>query len=64
MGVGGSFDVISGNVKRAPKVWQKLNLEWLYRVLSNPQRIGRYVALPKFIIEVMKDRRKFNEEKF
>lgn len=58
MGVGGSFDVISGNVKRAPKIWQNLNLEWLYRVLSNPQRISRYVALPKFVIEVMKDRRK------
>lgn len=56
MGVGGSFDVISGNVKRAPKVWQKLNLEWLYRLLGNPQRIGRYVALPKFILEVIKDR--------
>ena len=58
MGVGGSFDVISGNVKRAPYIWQKLNLEWLYRVLSNPQRIGRYVALPKFVLEVIKDRRK------
>ena len=34
MGVGGSFDVISGNVKRAPEVFQKLNLEWLYRILQ------------------------------
>lgn len=58
MGVGGSFDVISGNVKRAPKLWQKLNLEWLYRLLGNPQRIGRYMALPKFVLEVIKDRRK------
>ena len=57
MGVGGSFDVISGNVKRAPELWQKLNLEWMYRLLSNPQRIGRYVSLPKFVIEVIKDRR-------
>lgn len=57
MGVGGSFDVISGNVKRAPELWLKLNLEWLYRLLSNPQRIGRYVSLPKFVIEVIKDRR-------
>lgn len=57
MGVGGSFDVISGNVKRAPELWQKLNLEWMYRLLSNPQRIGRYVSLPKFVIEVLKDRR-------
>lgn len=58
MGVGGSFDVISGNVKRAPKVWQDLNLEWLYRVLSDPKRINRYVSLPKFVLEVVKDRRK------
>ena len=57
MGVGGSFDVISGNVKRAPELWLKLNLEWMYRLLSNPQRIGRYVSLPKFVIEVIKDRR-------
>lgn len=57
MGVGGSFDVISGNVKRAPELWLKLNLEWMYRLLSNPQRIGRYVSLPKFVIEVLKDRR-------
>lgn len=57
MGVGGSFDVISGNVKRAPQIWQKLNLEWLYRVLSDPKRIGRYVSLPKFVLEVIKDRR-------
>ena len=57
MGVGGSFDVISGNVKRAPELWQKLNLEWMYRLLSNPQRMGRYVSLPKFVIEVLKDRR-------
>lgn len=58
MGVGGSFDVISGHVKRAPEMWQKLNLEWLYRVLKNPQRIGRYMALPKFVLEVIKDGRK------
>lgn len=57
MGVGGSFDVISGNVKRAPEIWQKLNLEWMYRLLNNPQRIGRYVSLPKFVLEVLKDRR-------
>lgn len=61
MGVGGSFDVLSGNVKRAPKVWQNLNLEWLYRVLNDPKRIGRYMSLPKFVIEVFKDRRNLND---
>ncbi|MFI3210213.1 MAG: WecB/TagA/CpsF family glycosyltransferase [Peptostreptococcaceae bacterium] len=56
MGVGGSFDVISGNTKRAPKIWQKLNIEWLYRVLNDPKRIGRYISLPKFVLEVIKDK--------
>ena len=61
MGVGGSFDVLSGNVKRAPELWQNLNLEWLYRVLNDPKRIGRYMSLPKFVIEVFKDRRNLND---
>lgn len=58
MGVGGSFDVISGNTKRAPEIWQKLNIEWLYRVVNDPKRIGRYIELPKFVIEVIKDKEK------
>jgi len=54
MGVGGSFDVLSGNVKRAPKIWQKLNLEWLYRIAGDPKRWKRSMELPKFVIEVLK----------
>ena len=54
MGVGGSFDVLSGNVKRAPKIWQKLNLEWLYRIAGDPKRWKRSMALPQFVIEVLK----------
>lgn len=38
VGVGGSFDVISGHKKRAPKIFIKLNLEWLYRILKEPKR--------------------------
>lgn len=56
MGVGGSFDVISGNVKRAPKIFINLNLEWLYRISSDPKRIGRSISLPKFIIAVMMEK--------
>ncbi|WP_228610706.1 WecB/TagA/CpsF family glycosyltransferase [Alkalimonas sp.] len=41
MGVGGSFDVFTGQVKRAPALWCRLHLEWLYRLLSQPSRIGR-----------------------
>lgn len=42
VGVGGSFDVISGHKKRAPKIFIKLNLEWLYRILREPRRIKRF----------------------
>lgn len=42
IGVGGSFDVLSGYKKRAPKIFQKLNLEWLYRLLKEPSRIKRF----------------------
>lgn len=53
MGVGGSFDVIAGTVKRAPAAWQKANLEWLYRLLKQPSRFGRMLALPKFAVKVI-----------
>lgn len=49
--VGGSFDVLSGHVKRAPKIYITLNLEWLYRSISNPKRIGRILQLPIFLIK-------------
>lgn len=57
MGVGGSFDILAGTVKRAPKVWIKLNLEWLYRVIKQPQRMKRMAFLPLFILKVFKARR-------
>ncbi len=48
LGLGGSLDVYSGNVKRAPKLFIKLGLEWFYRLLCEPKRIGRMMKLPKF----------------
>ncbi|MEK6455942.1 WecB/TagA/CpsF family glycosyltransferase [Caldifermentibacillus hisashii] len=48
MGIGGSFDVIAGTVKRAPEIWQKLNLEWFYRLIKQPTRWRRMLALPRF----------------
>ena len=48
-GVGGSFDVISGNIKRAPKWMQKAGLEWLYRLMKEPKRIFRQIKLVKFL---------------
>jgi N-acetylglucosaminyldiphosphoundecaprenol N-acetyl-beta-D-mannosaminyltransferase len=58
MGVGGSVDVYAGEVKRAPVVYQKLGLEWLYRLIKEPWRYKRMMALPKFVIEVLKSVKK------
>ena len=58
VGLGGCLDVFSGEVKRAPKVFQKLGLEWFYRLLSNPSRAGRMVKLPLFIAHVVKEKRR------
>jgi len=55
VGVGGSFDVISGQVKRAPGVWQRFGLEWLYRLISEPHRWRRQLALPQFVWLVLAD---------
>lgn len=52
-GVGGSFDVISGQVKRAPKFFQKIGCEWLYRLLIEPSRIRRQFKLPLFLFKVL-----------
>lgn len=61
VGVGGSFDVISGHKKRAPKIFIKLNLEWLYRILKEPNRLKRfYNSNVKFIFEIRKERKKEN----
>lgn len=55
MGVGGSFDVISGTKKRAPKLFIKLNLEWLYRILREPKRIKSFYRNNiKFIFRIQK----------
>lgn len=56
MGIGGSMDVLSGNVKRAPKWMQKMSLEWLYRFLIQPTRFKRMLALPKFMLAVKKQK--------
>ncbi len=54
VGIGGSLDVWSGAVKRAPKIWQKFGLEWLYRTVSQPERFKRiFPALPLFLIKAI-----------
>lgn len=52
MGVGGSFDVLTGNVKRAPQKWIDHHVEWLYRLIQEPTRFKRMLALPKYLIKV------------
>jgi len=58
MGVGGSFDIIAGNLKRAPKWMINIGLEWLYRVSKEPFRIKRLSVIPEFILMVLKDKYK------
>ncbi|RNF39979.1 WecB/TagA/CpsF family glycosyltransferase [Planococcus salinus] len=55
-GVGGSFDVFSGTVKRAPELFRKYGIEWLYRLLSSPSRFKRQLNLPIFLMKVMRSR--------
>ncbi len=56
MGVGGSFDVMSGKLKRAPKLFQMLRLEWFYRLLQEPWRYKRMLVLPKFAMKVIREK--------
>ncbi|MCC3374115.1 WecB/TagA/CpsF family glycosyltransferase [Cohnella sp. REN36] len=55
MGVGGSFDVIAGKVKRAPLLFRKLRLEWFYRLIREPWRFRRMLVLPRYALKVVKD---------
>ena len=49
IGVGGSFDVIAGRIERAPQLVRRLGLEWLYRLVREPRRWRRQLALPRFV---------------
>ncbi|MDQ2663769.1 MAG: WecB/TagA/CpsF family glycosyltransferase [Candidatus Eremiobacteraeota bacterium] len=55
IGIGGSFDVISGRVRRAPDAFRRLHLEWFYRLLREPRRWRRQLALPKFVFLIAAD---------
>lgn len=58
MGLGGTLDVLAGNVKRAPEAWQKHGMEWLYRLLKQPTRIKRMIKLPAFLFAIVFQRLK------
>jgi N-acetylglucosaminyldiphosphoundecaprenol N-acetyl-beta-D-mannosaminyltransferase len=53
IGNGGVIDILAGRAKRAPEIFIKLGLEWLYRLISDPSRIKRQIVLPLFLIRVM-----------
>lgn len=53
VGVGGSFDVMSGQLKRAPEIFIRLGLEWFYRLITQPSRFVRMLQLPLFLIKVI-----------
>ena len=57
-GLGGSLDVFAGVVERAPESWQRLGLEWLYRLTREPKRIGRMARLPLFLVSAVGERGK------
>ena len=50
--------MLSGAKKRAPKIFQKLNIEWVFRLLIDWKRIGRMVSIPKFMLKVAKQKEK------
>ncbi len=56
IGVGGTFDYLSGRVRRAPEWMRQIGLEWLYRLLQQPSRIGRMTVLPVFLLLVIRRR--------
>ena len=53
-GVGGTFDVIAGRVRRAPAFFRQAHLEWFYRLITDPKRALRQVALPQFTLAVFR----------
>lgn len=53
IGVGGSLDTIAGKVKRAPEIWRKIHLEWLFRLIKQPSRWRRQLILPRFAVRAL-----------
>jgi len=62
LGLGGSMDVYAGTVKRAPVFWQKLGLEWFYRLCCEPKRIKRMIKLPAFLFTAIGARLRHRED--
>lgn len=63
MGVGGTFDVMAGNSRRAPLWMQQASLEWMYRLFCQPSRIIRMLALPHFVVKVLLTQKTLDKNK-
>lgn len=63
IGLGGSLDVFAGEVKRAPKIFIRFGLEWFYRLLREPRRLGRMMKLPAFLWLALAERLRGNGRK-
>lgn len=63
IGNGGVIDILGGVNKRAPQVFIDWNLEWFYRLITNPSRIKRQMAIPKFLLKIMQDKNSVLEVK-
>jgi N-acetylglucosaminyldiphosphoundecaprenol N-acetyl-beta-D-mannosaminyltransferase len=55
IGVGGTLDVFAGVAKRAPRAFQRLGLEWLWRVARNPRKMRKVLSLPTFVLMVLRN---------
>ena len=56
IGLGGSLDVFAGTVRRAPERWRRMGLEWLYRLIREPRRIGRMIRLPLILLLAIREK--------
>lgn len=63
MGLGGSLDIFAGRVERSPEIWCKLGLEWLHRLIREPWRFMRMMALPKFAVTVFFKGKRYKKNK-
>ena len=56
IGLGGAMDVYAGKIRRAPLLWRRLGMEWLYRLLREPKRITRMIRLPGILWAALRER--------
>ena len=63
MGLGGSLDVWAGRDRRAPRLFISLGLEWLWRLMRHPRRLGRMTAIPRFLSAVRREAKKQREDR-